>query len=222
MNGIFGVIKPRGITSADVLRQIRRKIGKVKIGHAGTLDPLASGVLVIALGDSTKKLSLEGVKEKEYVADIILGATSATDDAEGEKTFIECRKPSAGDVEKEVKNFVGRINQTPPVYSAVKVKGREAYKYARAGLEIKLPARSVLIAEIEILQYEFPDLKLRVVTGPGVYIRALARDLGEKLGCGGYLSDLVRTRVGDFTLQNSADLQEFLNNRSHLEGSARL
>lgn len=216
MNKLFAVYKPKGPTSYDIVRQIKKVIGKKeKIGHAGTLDPLASGVLVIAIGrEATKKISETVRKEKEYIAKIKLGETSVTDDEEGEKTAWEFSdKPSKEDIEKILMEFTGEIMQTPPIYSAIKVKGDEAYKLARKGKEVKLEPRKALVKEIEIISYEWPYLILRVTTGPGVYIRSLARDIGEKLDVGGYLADLERTRVGDFTKEGAIyadDLENFL------------
>lgn len=199
--GIYAVYKPKGPTSHDVINQLRRETGVKKIGHAGTLDPLASGVLVVGIGrEATKQLASVVKKEKEYLAKIRLGMTSTTDDDEGVKTEIKIvgKIPTLGEIKKTVAKFQGEINQTPPVYSAVKVKGKAAYKLARQGQTPKLKPRKALIKEIEVLKYRWPYLELRVVTGPGVYIRALARDIGEKLEVGGYLADLERVRVGDF------------------------
>jgi tRNA pseudouridine55 synthase len=206
INKIFAVYKPKGPTSYDIIRQIKKIVGKEeKIGHAGTLDPLASGVLVIAIGrESTKKISETVKKEKEYIAKIKLGETSVTDDEEGEKTVQQANfKPEREAIERILPEFTGEIMQTPPIYSAIKVKGDEAYKLARKGKEVKLVSRKVLIKNIEIISYEWPYLVLKVVTGPGVYIRSLARDIGKKLGVGGYLADLERTRVGDFTKERA-------------------
>lgn len=197
---IFAIYKPKGITSHDVVNAVRTHTGEKRVGHAGTLDPLAEGVLVIGVGrEATKKLAEVVKKEKEYMAEITLGVTSTTDDEEGEKTEQKvARIPTREDIENVVESFSGAIQQVPPVYSAVKIKGEEAYKRVRRGEEVTLKPRAVEVKEIEILKYEFPLLKLRVVTGPGVYIRGLARDIGEKLGVGGYCSQLKRTRVGNF------------------------
>ena len=209
MKGIFAVYKPKGPTSHDIIDKLRKKTGVKKIGHAGTLDPLASGVLVVGVGrEATKQLGNIVKKEKEYLAKIRLGMTSTTDDEEGEKVVVVAlsnakRLLKVPEVEKAVLTFRGEILQTPPIYSAVKVKGKEAYKLARKGQTPKLKPRKVLIKEIEILNYKWPYLKLRVVTGPGVYIRALARDIGKTLKTGGYLAELERTRVGDFTKENA-------------------
>lgn len=218
MQNIFAVYKPKGISSNGFLEKIRGVLGTKHIGHAGTLDPLASGVLVIGVGrEATKKLSEVVKKEKEYIAKIRLGMESATDDEEGEKTEfknqnakiknseqqveskIKTTHPTVDEIKKVLKKFVGKIMQIPPVYSAVKIKGKEAYKRARKGEVLEMKPREVEIKEIEILNYKWPDLELRVVTGPGVYIRSLARDIGKELKVGGYLADLERIRVGDYT-----------------------
>ncbi|MFC1749931.1 tRNA pseudouridine(55) synthase TruB [Pseudomonadota bacterium] len=206
--GIVGVHKPKGMTSHDVVNVVRRITGERRVGHAGTLDPLAEGVLVVGIGrEFTKKLSVEVKKEKEYVAEVMLGATSSTDDSEGEiKKFVNFQIPIFKDMAYSIKKFEGEIWQTPPLYSAVKVKGKEAYKYARRGKEVKLEPRKREVKEIEIIDYMWPVLKLRIVTGAGVYIRSIARDLGEKLGVGGYLKSLVRTRVGNFEISDCVNL----------------
>ena len=202
---IVAVLKPKGPTSHDIIDEIRLITGEQKVGHAGTLDPLASGVLVVGIGrEATKKLNEIVQKEKEYIASVRLGVTSTTDDEEGLKHEVEVKEiPEDKKISLSVRRFVGSINQTPPVYSAVKVGGQESYKRARRGEEVKLRSREVEIKEIEILEYRWPILKLRVVTGPGVYIRSLARDIGAALGTGGYLAELERTRVGEFTKEKA-------------------
>ncbi|HLB32582.1 MAG TPA: tRNA pseudouridine(55) synthase TruB [Patescibacteria group bacterium] len=207
---IFAVYKPKGPTSHDVVDEIRKLTGVRKVGHAGTLDPLASGVLVIAIGrDATKQLDTLKSKEKEYRAVIELGATSATDDSEGHITSQHFKQqPSIGDVEKVLPAFLGKIEQIPPLYSAVHVAGKRAYKLARQQKDITLAPRAVEIKSIKLSKYEWPYLEIGVVTGPGVYIRALARDIGEKLGVGGYLKELERTRVGDYTLEKTVKIEE--------------
>ncbi|MEK7590143.1 MAG: tRNA pseudouridine(55) synthase TruB [Patescibacteria group bacterium] len=205
---IFAVYKPKGPTSNDILNKLRRFYGTRKVGHAGTLDPLAKGILVVAVGrEATKKLGELVKKEKEYLATIRLGIESATDDAEGTKTKFDVRKkPTKEEIKIALKKFEGKISQIPPIFSAVKIQGKEAYKYARKGQEVTLKPRKVEIKKIKILKYYWPYLKLKVVTGPGVYIRSLARDLGKKLKIGGYLFNLERTRVGDFTKAKSKRL----------------
>lgn len=201
--GIVGIYKPVGPTSHDVVDMVRKITGERKVGHAGTLDPLASGVLVVGIGrEATKKLSEIVGQEKEYVTEIKLGETSTTDDGEGEKTAKEVGDiPTRDQIDDVVQKFVGEIWQVPPIYSAVKVKGKEAYKLARKGKQVVLEPRKREVKEIELLSYEWPVLKLKVVTGKGVYIRSIARDMGDVLKVGGYMESLVRTRVGDFTLE---------------------
>ena len=208
MDGIFAVNKPLGMTSHDVVDLVRKKTGVKRVGHGGTLDPLASGVLVIAVGrENTKRLN-EFVKgEKEYVAEIKLGFDSTTDDEEGENIEVNTKiKPTLEEIEQTLKQFVGKIKQTPPLYSSIKIGGKEAYKYARKGKTVELKVREVEIKEIRLLLYKYPVIKLNVTTGPGVYIRSLARGIGKSLSTGGYLKSLVRTRVNNFTIKQSISL----------------
>ena len=207
---VFAIYKPQGPTSNAIVQKVKRITGVKKVGHAGTLDPLAKGVLVIGVGrEATKKLGEVVAKEKEYLADVFLGAGSTTDDLEGEKSEVEIsHKPELGDIEKAVEKFKGNIIQVPPIYSAIKVKGKEAYKLARKGEEVEMKPRSALVKEIEISKYNWPHLELRIVTGPGVYIRSLARDIGRELKTGGYLYSLERTRVGDFKKEDATTLEE--------------
>lgn len=210
MEGIFAVNKPVGITSHDVIYQLRRKTGIKRIGHGGTLDPLASGVLVVAIGrENTKQLDMVVKSEKEYVTEVLLGQISTTDDSEGEKTVInEKLKPNLNEIKDVVKGFIGVIKQTPPIYSAIKVGGKVAYKQARKGEALELAPREVEVKDIEILEYKYPILKLKITCGKGVYIRSIARDLGEKLQTGGYMKSLVRTRVGKFTIEKAVKLED--------------
>lgn len=196
----MGIWKPKGMSSHDAVNIVRRLSGVRRVGHAGTLDPLASGVLVMGIGrESTKRLGIAVAHEKEYLALVRLGAESSTGDEEGEKTPTpNPAVPPGNAVEAATRKFIGRILQVPPIYSALKVKGRTAYSYARAGEEVELAAREVEVKEIEVVSYAWPDISLRVVTGPGVYIRSLARDIGRELNVGGYLAALTRTRVGEY------------------------
>jgi len=210
MESIFAINKPLGITSHDVINQLRQITGEKRIGHAGTLDPLASGVLVVGVGrEATKKLGQIVAKEKEYLATLKLGQTSTTDDEEGQKTASSVNlPPSQKQVEKALTAFIGQINQVPPAFSAIKVKGQTAYKLARQGRPLALSARQVTIKTIELLSYNYPLLKIKVVCQAGVYIRSLARDLGAKLKTGGYLLALERTRVGEWQLDQALSLEE--------------
>lgn len=210
MENIFAIYKPIRMTSHDVVNKVRKITGVKRVGHGGTLDPLAEGVLVIAVGRENTKLLDKYVKgDKEYVASVKLGKTSETDDAEGALTDISVSSiPTDSDVTTCIKTFIGEISQTPSKYSAIKVNGKEAYKRIRKGEEFEMKARKALIKEIEVLKYEYPDLEIKVTCGTGVYIRTLARDIGEKLQTGGYLTRLVRTRVGEFTLEQVKKLEE--------------
>ncbi len=204
MVGIIPIYKPIGCTSYDIIRQIKKKVVEKKIGHGGTLDPFAEGVLVVAIGrEATKQLSvILNHTIKTYEATIFLGATSTTDDREGEITEFATSVGVSGrsplrieEIESCLKSFIGEILQTPPVYSAVKIQGMPAYKRTRLGEKLVLQPKTVLVKEIKILQYSYPELKIELTCGSGFYVRALARDLGEKLGVGGYLKELKRTRI---------------------------
>jgi tRNA pseudouridine55 synthase len=211
MKKIFAAFKPVGPTSDDIVRMEREISGERRVGHAGTLDPLASGVLVVGVGrEATRSLAAEVAKEKEYIATIRLGLESDTDDEEGVKREVRFAvMPNREDVEKVLSSFAGDIYQVPPAFSAIKVSGTPSYKKARQGKPPELEARKVSIKSIEITDFEWPILVLRVVTGPGVYIRALARDVGKALGGGAYLAGLVRTRVGDFLLKDAIPPEKF-------------
>lgn len=208
---IVGIYKPKGPTSHDIIYQIRRITRVKRVGHAGTLDPAASGVLVVAIGrEFTKQLSTIVDSDKEYEATVKLGARSNTDDGEGE--IVEFQRSNdkfqIGDIKKVLATFVGKIKQVPPKFSAIKMGGRKAYELARKGREVIMEPRAVEIYEIELLSYSWPELKIKVHCGKGVYIRSLARDIGEALGVGGYMSELERTRVGDFRLEDCLDLEQ--------------
>ncbi len=207
-SGIIGVYKPVGPTSFDVIKQLRRLTGIKKIGHAGTLDPLASGVLVVGIGrEATRRLHEVVAAEKEYAATVRFGMESATDDEEGEKQKIKFqKKPTRDEVKKMLAEFHGKIWQKPPMFSAVKVGGKRAYKLEREGDKVKLNKPPLEEKKIKIIKYKWPLLKLKVISGPGFYVRSLTRDLGEKLKVGGYLAELERTRVGKFIKKNAIKL----------------
>ncbi|MFA6919307.1 MAG: tRNA pseudouridine(55) synthase TruB [Patescibacteria group bacterium] len=206
---IIAINKPKGPSSFQMIGQIRKITGIRKIGHAGTLDPLASGVLVVAIGrESTRQISQIVEKEKEYVAKIKFGLTSSTDDEAGEKKIISARKPRLEEIEKIIPKFLGNIKQVPPQFSAIKIKGNRAYQMARAGQIVKFRERFVEIKNIEILNYKYPYLNIKVTTGPGAYIRSLARDIGQKLKVGAYMAELQRTRVGDYKIEDCLPLSK--------------
>lgn len=206
--GIFAVYKERGISSHDVVDAVRRLTGERKVGHAGTLDPLAQGVLIIGVGrPATRQLGQLAAKEKEYLTRIRLGFRSTTDDGEGRKEELPIATiPTEEDVRQALSQFVGMISQRPPAFSALKLQGRPAYRLARKDNSLKLAAREVEVKAIELLAYEWPYADVRMVTGPGVYVRAIARDLGEALGTGGYVEELERTRVGSYTTDQALRL----------------
>ncbi len=208
--GIIGIYKPVGVSSFDAIRRLRMLTGIRKIGHAGTLDPLAKGVLVVGIGKEACKSLAENVKkEKEYLAVIKLGQESSTDDEEGVKKIIKINEtPELEQIKKIIPKFEGIISQIPPIFSAIKVNGQRAYSLARKGKSFSLKSRKIEIKQIELLGYKWPKLRLRVITGPGVYIRALARDIGRELNCGGYLASLERIRVGEFTSKKAKYIYE--------------
>ena len=219
---IFHVDKPLKWTSFDVVKRIRgilsRRTGKkkLKVGHAGTLDPLATGVMTIVTGKSTKLIEELQAHTKEYVATIRLGATTPSYDLE---TEVDAEYPwehiTREGVEETLTKFIGRIQQTPPAYSACKIDGKRAYKMARKGKEVNIKPKELVIDEIELLSFELPTIVIRVVCSKGTYIRALARDIGEALGSGGHLTALRRTRVGSVSVENCHsvdDLTKILEN----------
>lgn len=210
MAGLILVNKPKGMTSHDVVNKIRKITGEKRVGHAGTLDPNATGLLIVGVGrQATKKLGdLTKSTTKTYEAELFLGATSTTDDMEGNlKQAEKVVAPSRKQVEEVLCEFVGDQKQTPPVYSAVKIKGAKAYELARKGKTVTLKPRKVTIYSLKLLDYKYPIVKLECEVSSGTYIRALARDIGEKLGTGAYLANLKRTRIGDFKLEDALELK---------------
>src|SRR5262249_28026529 len=201
--------KPRGLTSRAVVDRIARLVGRVKVGHAGTLDPLASGVLVVCVGPATRLVEdIQGLP-KSYRTVVRLGARSDTLDADGRIEPLEDpRVPSAEEGAAAVGPLVGEVDQVPPDYSALKIGGRRAYDLVRAGKPVDLAPRRVRIDRIEVLRYEWPFLELKIDCGSGTYIRSIARDVGEALGCGGLVEVLVRPRIGPFALDGAVDLGE--------------
>lgn len=202
--------KPLYWTSFDAVRKIRNLIRIKKVGHAGTLDPLASGLLIICTGKFTKKINEYMAQEKEYTGTITLGAVTPTYDLESKpQDFKPCEHITTEQLKEAAKTFTGTIMQTPPIHSAIKKEGKRVYELARKGVEVKLEARPVHISEFEITHMEIPLIHFRVVCSTGTYIRSLANDFGAKLGCGGYLSKLCRTRIGSFLLKDAMTIEEF-------------
>lgn len=206
LNGLLNLNKPRGITSRDAVDLVARplKKQKVRVGHAGTLDPLATGVLVLCVGPATRLIELVQDQTKVYRAVIRLGATSDTLDADGTVTPTEDATPvDASAVRRALDQQVGTISQMPPTFSALKVGGVRAYELARAGREVELKPRDVRIDRIDLLSCSWPLVEIEVECGSGTYIRSIARDLGESLGCGGLIEVLTRTRIGPFRLEDA-------------------
>jgi tRNA pseudouridine55 synthase len=213
MHGVLVVAKPAGPTSHDVVALVRRLAATRRIGHGGTLDPFASGVLPLFLGGATRLVEYHLADDKAYRATICFGATSTTDDLDGELTPVAGPAPTREAVVDALAAFVGPQLQQPPVYSAIQVGGRRAYAMARAGEAVDLPARSVEIKALELVEWDGadPDRPIAIVDvrcSAGTYVRALARDIGARLGCGAYLGALIRTASGPFTLDNAHSLDQ--------------
>ena len=210
VRGLIAVDKPVGPSSHDIINRLRRLTGVKRIGHAGTLDPFASGVLVVGISrEATRDLDTIVKTEKEYLAIVRLGATSNTDDRTGKLTTTsDPAMPSKAEIEQALQSFVGTILQTPPAFSAIKLQGMKAYTHARKGKPLTLEPREVHVKSIELLAYAWPDVTVRIVCGAGVYIRALARDLGVVLKTGGYVQELRRTRVGTYDLVQTVRLPD--------------
>ena len=210
-NQIILIDKPAGISSFGVVAKIRKQLTekfghKVKVGHTGTLDPFATGLLILLSGKMTKK-SNEFLKlDKVYEATLKLGYTSSTGDPEGEITEVVFSKPSLEKTTSVINSFVGTITQTPPKFSAIKINGERAYKLARKGKDFKIPSREVEIYSIDILDYHYPKLKIRCHVSSGTYIRTLAEDIGKKLGTGAYLTSLRRLKIGSYDVKNARQI----------------
>ncbi len=208
--GLLVVDKPLGVSSMDVVRRVRRAAGWPKTGHAGTLDPLATGVVICCLGRATRCVERLMGMTKIYETQVDLSAFTTTDDREGPREEVAvATPPGQADLEKALDSFVGHIQQSPPAYSAVHVDGQRAYKLARRGQEVRIAPRQVRVDAIELLGYDWPLAELRITCGRGVYIRSIARDLGRLLGTGGHLAGLRRTAVGGYSLSQAVDWNRF-------------
>ncbi len=207
------VDKPLNWTSFDVVKKLKFTLKVKKIGHAGTLDPLATGLLILCTGKMTKSIEKYQAQEKEYTGVFTLGYTTPSYDLETEPEFqSDTNHLKLDDIKNTAQQFVGEIKQTPPIFSAVKTGGKRAYSLAREGKEVKLKSRVVTISEFEITDFQDNKVSFRVRCTKGTYIRSLANDFGEKLGVGGYLSALRRTKIGDFSVEDAENLNEFVNN----------
>lgn len=209
--GFLNINKPAGFSSRDVVNRVQRLVRPAKVGHAGTLDPLATGVLLVCVGPATRLVPVIHELHKLYVTTFVLGCSSQTDDVEGE--VIEtpnAPRPTREQVLAALPEFVGRIKQRPPAYSAVRIDGRRAYKLARAGHDVEPPLRPVDVHRLDLLRFEPPELVLEIECGSGMYIRSIGRDLGERLGCGAVMSALERTAIGPFHLRDAFDPRALL------------
>ena len=205
--GFLNIYKPVGMTSHDVVAVLRRVTKIKQIGHTGTLDPFAEGVLPVCIGKATRLIEYLQ-DDKEYLATVQFGASTNTFDLDGEKTFTSDKKVKKEEIIEALKSFEGEISQLPPIFSAIKVKGKKLYEYARKGEEVEIQPRKVFIENIELNSFDDESQQAQVLIkcSKGTYIRSIANDLGEKLGCGGYLVKLVRTQAGNFRVENSIQL----------------
>jgi tRNA pseudouridine55 synthase len=213
MQGLLLVNKPRGISSFKVVARVRGIIHeatgqKMKVGHSGTLDPMASGLLVLAIGAYTKKIPELITKNKTYDIELQLGNNSTTGDIEGQLEHVSDRQPSEPEIIEVLSRFTGELLQTPPIYSAIKVNGQRAYKLARAGKEVTLQPRKIEIYKNQLTSYKYPKVCFISDVSSGTYIRSLAEDIGKGLGTGAYLYRLVRTTVGSYKLDDAIDFDE--------------
>lgn len=218
MNGILLVDKPAGWTSFDVVNKVRRLVTasafnnsakkRFPVGHTGTLDPLATGLLVLMLGTYTKKVPQFTKLDKTYEVTMRLGQTSTTGDEEGEKTDVSDHQPTEDEVKTALQAFVGDIMQTPPIFSAIKINGQRAYDLARKGKAPEMQPRPAKVYSIEFQKYEYPDVTFIAKVSSGTYIRSLVEDIGKKLGTGAYMPALRRTAVGPFTLEGAMSVED--------------
>lgn len=212
LDGILLVDKPLGWTSFDVVaktRSLLRQAGlsSLKVGHTGTLDPLATGLLVLLIGSYTKKSNFLAKLDKAYLASLALGSTSTTGDDEGSKTFVSSKKPQTKEILAILEHFQGDLQQTPPAYSALKIDGQRAYRLARKGQAVKLESRPIKIYNLKLDGYKYPRLDLSAKVSSGTYIRTLAEDIGATLGTGAYLAALRRTEVGQFDINDAQPIK---------------
>ena len=217
-SGIFLVNKDKGISSNKAIQKLKKKLNIHKIGHFGTLDPNASGLLVCAINKATKLSDKFLNSDKGYIAEVTLGISTSTDDSEGEIIFQSEVETSIDQIESSLKQFRGKSMQIPPFFSALKHKGKPLYKYARDGEYITKPAREIIVHEIKDFKACLPRITFEIYCSKGTYIRSIARDLGESLGCGGHLSGLKRVLQGPFSLKNASTLDDLnWNHLIHLE-----
>lgn len=213
-DGFLLIDKPMDMSSFGVVARIRRVLSeragrKIKVGHTGTLDPFATGLMIVVVGKECKQADTYSKLDKVYEATIRLGQTSTTGDPEGEITFQSDYVPTREQIDSAIEQFRGDIKQRPPIYSAIKIDGKRAYKLARDGREVEMPERLVSIYSLEIMNYNYPDLEIRTHVSSGTYIRSLAVDIGVALDTGAYCTQLRRTRVADWTVTDAQQLVDF-------------
>ncbi len=211
-DSVLLVDKPAGITSFGVVARVRRKLSqqlgkKAKVGHTGTLDPFATGLMIIVTGKECRNAGNYSKLDKEYEATIRLGQTSTTGDPEGELTEVSTAQPTKDQVEAVLKQFVGEITQQPPMFSAIKINGRRAYDLARKGEVVEMPTRQITIFELELIDYTYPTVRIRTRVSSGTYIRTLAEDVGAKLETGAYCSELRRTKVAEYSVADATPIE---------------
>lgn len=214
LDGIILIDKPDGMSSFGVVARIRRVLSeqngmKTKVGHCGTLDPFATGLLILCVGKECKNAGEYMKHDKVYEATIRLGQTSTTGDPEGDIENTSDIQPSREQIEQTLAKFTGEIQQTPPMHSAIKINGQRAYHLARKGETVEMPTRTITIHNLELVDYSYPELKIRTHVSSGTYIRSLAIDIGEDLGTGAYCSRLRRTKIADWDIANAQTLEQF-------------
>ena len=207
-DSVLLIDKPAGITSFGVVARVRRRLSqhlgkKAKVGHTGTLDPFATGLMIIVTGKECRNAGNYSKLDKEYEATIRLGQTSTTGDPEGELTNISDRQPSKEEVIAALKQFEGEITQRPPIYSAIKINGRRAYDLARKGEVVEMPTRQVTVYRLELIDYTYPEIRIRVHVSSGTYIRTIAQDIGDVLEVGAYCSELRRTKIAEWSVEDA-------------------
>ncbi len=216
-DGIILIDKPSGMTSFGVVARVRRILTvrngkKTKVGHTGTLDPFATGLMILTVGKECKNAMYYSKLDKSYRTKIKLGFNSTTGDTEGEITSVSNKIPTKEEVQQVLNDFTGKIEQTPPKFSAIKINGQRAYKLAREGKEVEMPKRQVEIYKIELLGYKYPYIEIEVSVSSGTYIRTLAEDVGTKLKTGAYCEELKRLSIDKWTLSEATNLKSFMEN----------
>jgi len=214
IDSILLIDKPAGMTSFGVVARVRRVLTrsagkKIKVGHTGTLDPFATGLMILVVGKECKNAGKYSKLDKVYEATVRLGQTSSTGDPEGEVTTISTRQPSREETEQVLRQFQGEITQRPPIFSAIKVNGKRAYKLARDGQKVEIPERQVMIYNLELIEYSYPELKIRTHVSSGTYIRSLAVDIGAALGVGAYCTELRRIKIAEWSVESAQMLVDF-------------